>query len=311
MQSGLSTGYTRWLVAGVILLALLLLGVWHFHVDSNPAQELARKASRIDLVERMQLGLAASSEAEKSAVLAVTDQDSKTFADQARAATGDVERGRLELVAALAAGTPRERELLSQFSRTFEDLRRVDDEVLALAVKNTNVKAYALLYGPAAATLRELDEALSRAEAKHARATDAGKVLPLAFGVQLALFRVQALLSPHIAEESDAKMDALEATMAGEEAQARRDLETLAAAAGFGGDPDLATATSCLARYAALEAQIVALSRENTNVRSLALSLNQKRKALVLSLDALNALQQAILDEPIPGVTYGRPPSPR
>ncbi len=51
-------------------------------------------------------------------------------------------------------------------------------------------------------------------------------------------------------------------------------------------------------------------SRENTNVRSLALSLNQK-KAMILSQDALNALRQAILEEPIAGVTYGRPPSPR
>ncbi len=43
----------------------------------------------------------------------------------------------------------------------------------------------------------------------------------------------------------------------------------------------------------------------------LALSLNQKRKAMILCLDALNTLRQAILEEPIAGVTYGRPPSPR
>jgi hypothetical protein len=44
----------------------------------------------------------------------------------------------------------------------------------------------------------------------------------------------------------------------------------------------------------------------------LALSLNQKRQAMVLCLDALNALKQEILGEPIAGVTaYGRLPKPR
>ena len=57
--------------------------------------------------------------------------------------------------------------------------------------------------------------------------------------------------------------------------------------------------------------RILALSLENTNVRSLALSLNQKRKAMILCLDALNALKEAVLEEPIAGVTYGRPPNPR
>ncbi|HEX7622915.1 MAG TPA: hypothetical protein VF400_05030, partial [Anaeromyxobacteraceae bacterium] len=65
------------------------------------------------------------------------------------------------------------------------------------------------------------------------------------------------------------------------------------------------------ARFTKIKIQILALSRENTNVRSLALSLNQKRKAMLLCLDALNALKQAVLEEPIAGVTYGRPPNPR
>jgi hypothetical protein len=32
---------------------------------------------------------------------------------------------------------------------------------------------------------------------------------------------------------------------------------------------------------------------------------------MTISQDALNALRQAILDEPIAGVTYGRPAHPR
>jgi hypothetical protein len=92
-------------------------------------------------------------------------------------------------------------------------------------------------------------------------------------------------------------------------AQARKDLDGLAT--GVKGDADLAAARAAFDRFGELKRQILALSRENTNVRSLALSLNQKRKAMIECLAALGALRQAILDEPIAGVTYGRPAHPR
>jgi len=307
-----NTADALWMVAGAVILAIALLVVWHFHQESNPAQQLAFKASRVDVVSRMQLALASASEAEKSAVLATTDEDSQKFADQARAATAEVERERLELGKVLASGgTQRERDLLSQFSEAFAELKRVDDEVLGLAVKNTNIKAYALAFGPAADTLAEMSAALSRVVAKRANSPDAKRSMSLAFGVEIAALRIQTLLAPHIAEESDSRMDQMETSMATEAAEARKDLDGLAALPGSKGDADVATALACFARYGELEGRIVALSRENTNVRSLAKSLSQKRKAMTVCLDVLEALKQAILDEPIAGVAYGRPPIPR
>ena len=301
-----------WMVAGTLFLALVVILMWHFSREAAPTRELASKASRVDSVGRMQVALASASEAEKSAVLAITDQDSQTFADQARAATADVERERQELGNILATGGSKgEQDLLSQFSEAFGNLKRIDEEVLGLAVKNTNLKANSLAFGPAADTVAELDAALSRVVARHAAAPDAMQVLRLASGARIAVLRIQTLLAPHIAEESDAKMDRMEASMSKEATQARKDLDGLAALPGLKGDADLASAASSLARYGELEQRILALSRENTNVRSLALSLNQKRKAMIVCQDALNALRQAILDEPIAGVSYGRPPHPR
>jgi hypothetical protein len=308
MKNRPSAQDVRWMAAGAVILALFLLVFWHFRQD--PAQQVAFKASRVDLVGRMQLGLASASEAEKSAVLAITDQDSQTFADQARAATTEVERERQELGKLLATGgTERERDLLAQFTEAFNTLQRIEDEVLRLAVKNTNLKAYGLLFGPATDALAEMDAALSRVVTKRADSPDAKRVMLFAFGAQLAVLRIQTLLAPHIAEESDAKMDRLEASMVKEEMQVRKDLDVLAQLPMLDGDADLATAASSFVRHGDLKGRILALSRENTNVRSLALTLNQKRKAMILCLDALETLKQAILDEPIAGVTYGRLPT--
>jgi hypothetical protein len=176
-------------------------------------------------------------------------------------------------------------------------------------VKNTNVKAYALTFGPAADTLGEMDAALARVVARAGDTPEARRATLLAFGARLEVLRIQALLAPHVAEESDAKMDRLEAQMTKEEQQARKDLAGLAALPGLAGDADLAIAAARLSSYVELKARILALSRENTNIQSLALSLNQKRKAMVLCLDALNTLRQAVLEEPIPGVPHGRLPT--
>lgn len=301
-----------WMGAGAVMLAIVLVLVWHFRQRGDPAQQLAFKATRVDLVGRMQLGLARSSEAEKSAVLASTEKDSRVFADQARAASEEVDQERKELANLVAdGGTHRETELLSQFGQTFGNLRRIDDEVLQLAVKSTNLKAYALLFGPAASALAEIDASLSRVLDTTARSANGKQVALLAFGAQTSVLRIQALLAPHIAEESDPKMDLLEASMAKDENLARRDLDGLEKVPGLKGNADLERARSAFTRYAGIKTQIVSLSRENTNVRSLALSLNQKRNAMALCMEVLAALKDAILEEPIAGVTYGRLPKPR
>ena len=301
-----------WMVPGAVIMLVLVLVVAHFHKEENPAQEVAFKARRVDLVSRMQIGLSTASEAEKSAVMAVTDQDSKTFANQARAATSQVERERRELEELLkTSGTQGEKNLLEQFSQAFTEFQRVDNDLLSLAVKNTNLKAYSLAFGPAADVMKEMNSALSRIVAANTDSPEAKKVMLLAFGAQISGLRIQTLLAPHIAEESDEKMDKLEASMARENEEIRRGLESLKTLPGLSGSADLATTTSSYARYREIRTQILTLSRENTNVRSLAISLNQKRKATLLCQDALNALKQAILEEPVRGVTYGPPARPR
>ena len=142
----------------------------------------------------MQVDLASASEAEKSAVLAITDQDSQTFADQARAAAAKVVLAQQKMGELLAiGGTQDEQELLTQFATAFTEFQRIDKELLALAVKNTNLKAYALTFGPAAAALHEMDGALARL------AADDANCLRLADAARIAAWRLLALLPPQVA----------------------------------------------------------------------------------------------------------------
>ena len=285
--------------AGVMLILVLL--VLHYQGEHSPAQQIELKAQKVDTVERMRYSLAAASEEEKSAVLAVTDQDSQAFADQARAAAAEVERLRKTLGELLAVdASQKEKDLLAGFSESFTGLQRIDHDLLALAVKNSNIKAFALAFGPAAEAANEMDAALSRFLAEHA--TLPQKMLLLAAGAQAAALRLETRLAPHIAEQSDPKMDEMEALMAKDDREVRAAFDGLAAQPDLRADPDLATARASYARFGELRTKILALSRENTNVRSLAISLDQKRKAMAMCQDALLALQREIAGEPTPSL---------
>jgi hypothetical protein len=290
------------MAAGAVIVLALTLVVLYLHEEQNPAAQLAFRAKRLALVEQMRLALAWASLAENNAVMAATDQDSQSFADQSRAQVAAVERGRQELERLLQTGGAKtEQDLLAQFTEAFAEFQRINKDLLDMAVQSTNLKAFRLAFGPAAEVLKEMDAALSRIVVQTAQSAspEAGHVIQLADDARIRALRIQTLLPPHIAEESDQKMDELEALMAKEDLEVRKDLEGLASLLKPGGSPDIETAVSRYAKFSELRAQIIKLSRENTNVRSVALSLNQKRKVMLMCQDTLAALQQAIQQEPI------------
>jgi hypothetical protein len=85
----------------------------------------------------------------------------------------------------------------------------------------------------------------------------------------------------------------------------------LAALPKLHGDPELVSAVSAYRRFNTVKAEVLALSRENTNVRSLAISLTQKRRAMSLCEDSLAALEQAIRNEPPLSDDHGSAARPR
>ncbi len=115
---------------------------------------------------------------------------------------------------------------------------------------------------------------------------------------------IQVLQAPHIADAEDAVMTRLEKRMAGSEAAARSALATLRTVAPPASRSRLESASAALDQFADVNKQIIVLSRRNTDVQSLALSMNEKRRLVAACDAALKSLQDALAKRGYPRGRY-------
>jgi hypothetical protein len=280
-------------IAGVLGLVLLLVFLVR-HEDTPWLQgAFARSVRKLQLIQAMSRDLLASAEAEKSAVMAETDEASEAFAAQSRQASQHVETARRELEP-LLQGKPQEEQLFHEFSRCWDTLQDIDREVLALAVQNTNLKAFRLSFGPAAAAVRRMEDALTRLMEVAASSPDAVSITRLAATAVMGALNIYMLHAPHIVESTVTRMDEMEAGMKSHDAQVTATLQNLRTLVDESGQPWIEAAWAAYKNLQHLNADIVTLSRQNSNVRSYALSLGQKRKLTAQCQDGLTALQEAV-----------------
>jgi hypothetical protein len=226
--------------------------------------------------------------------MADTDEASVAFAREAEQATQAVEKHADALGPILSGlGYSNETHLLQEFNSRFAEYRALDRNILELAVANTNLKAQRMSFGPAQQAADAFRDSLAAITPQDA-VKDTWRMKALVATAIAALREIQVLQSPHIAEADEAAMTRMEKRMATEEASARSALATLGSLAQAPSRPQLAAATAALDRFMGLNAQIIELSRRNTNVRSLALALGQKRTLTAVCEDSLHALQDAL-----------------
>jgi negative regulator of replication initiation len=226
--------------------------------------------------------------------LADTDEASSAAADEARRARQPVEGNVEELQAILQSlGYREDLRLLDGFKARFEEYRRLDDEILTLAIENTNVKAQRLSFGPAREAADAFRTSLAAVVHTHA-AKDTCCAEALAASARTAVLEIQVMQAPHIAESEDAAMTRMEAQMTASAAVARKAIDELKGALTPAAGPQLAAAGAALDRFMAIHTEIITLSRRNSDVRSLALSLGRKRIVTAACDDQLRALEQAL-----------------
>jgi len=275
------------LVAGLMLALTGCRGA-----PSAAFTELA-EARRLAADLRVQFSMAA--DASNRAVMADTDEESLVFAHEAERATRTVESD----IAALAPhlrnlGYPAEVGFLEEFTKHFGQYLALDRSVLELAVENTNLKAQRLSFGPAREAADGFRDAL---EPLGSLAKDHCRVEALVAKAVLAVRDVQVLQAPHIAEADDAAMTRMETEMGALQVTAGDALNRISGLVDPKAQAQLATASAALDRFKDVSRQIVALSRRNSNVRSLSLSLREKPVLTAACDDSLRSLEDALAKE--------------
>lgn len=266
---------------------------------SNNVFALLDEARRLAADLRIQFNKAA--DASNRAVMADTDEASVRFAGDAERLTQSVERDMAALMPLLrSAGFANEIPFLEQFQSRFTGYRKLDRNILTLAVENTNLKAQALSYGPARKSADAFRDLLARVRSSVDSKDQCRAELVIGNAV-LAIRQIQVLQAPHIAESDDAAMTRLEQEMAALETTAREALRELAAIAKPSATSQLTEAVAALDRFADISRQLVGLSRRNSNVRSLQLALREKPPLTAACDDSLRALQDGLAQEGFAG----------
>ena len=262
----------------------------HAGPSSYLSQLLEARRLTADLLVQFTKGADASNRA----VMAYSDEGTAAAAREAEAAMQAVQANLLALQPILQKlGYAEERRHLEEFDRRFAEYRTLDSTILGLAVENTNLKAQRLSFGPAreaAEAVRDSLELVSRSS----RQSDLCRVEALAARAVAAVRAIQVLQAPHIAEADDAAMSRMEEQMAAAEAAARSAIASLKTMVPPPAERPLAAATAGLNRFTALNNELIALSRRNSNVRSLALSLGRKRTLTAACEESLDALQKTL-----------------
>jgi hypothetical protein len=230
-------------------------------------------------------------DASNRVVMTEDELTSAEFSRESRAETDstEVELARLgDLLRGLDYAS--ELQLLGAAQRAFSRYRTLDREILELAAENTNIKAQRLSFGPGHAAANALRDALSPIAKTDCPAHS------LALRAIASVREIEALQAPHIAASQDDAMTLLERAIGAAETSARAALQELSKL----GVSVAPAADAAFKRFLEIDRQIVSLSRRNSNVRSLELSLGEKRQLTAACEQNLSALVAALAERSFP-----------
>lgn len=277
-----------------LMLALLGLVALLVACRGDPTTVMTRLEESRRVVATLRLDFQQMADASNRAVMANSEEASTAAARESQAATSAVEKDAAKLAELLQGlNFTNEAGVLSEFKARFSEYKALDTRIVTLAVENTNLKAQALAFGPASEAAGAFAASLGAAQSRfQSKTADSAELLIVQ--ALLAVREIQVLHAPHIAEREESNMTQMEKQMADLDAKARTALTALTALAPAEARPSLTEALGALDRFKATSTQIIELSRRNTNVLALELSLRQKPALVGACSRPLVALQAAL-----------------
>jgi hypothetical protein len=282
-----------WLLTAILVLVVALLFIGVRYRDVTVGMEIVPKviARKAAVLSALRFNMIKSVESEKSAVMADTDGASMAFAEEAMRGVEAAEAGLREF-SQLIEEYPSENEvkLLQEFKRCWSEFRDIDQAVLEIAVQNSNLKAARLSFGAARDAMAVFEDALL----KLMNGQESGPIGRLAAHALAAGLKIQVLHAPHIASPNDEEMNAIEKSIRENDTTVRRSLDALQPLVSPDRQSILCQAEDAYHKFENLTATVTELSRQNTNIKSMELSLNRKRKITSQCEEILTSLQDAV-----------------
>jgi hypothetical protein len=147
--------------------------------------------------------------------------------------------------------------------------------ILDFAVQNTSLKAAALSLGKGNEAIKRFERALKNLMQSSLPGDTCSQVAIPAFDTLVAGLRIECLHAPHIAAASDARMDEMEAEMRQDGEIVDASLNKLTNLVPEEDRASLQDARQAYDEFAAVTAEVIKLSRENTNIKSFELSFGK------------------------------------
>lgn len=248
-----------------------------------------------DLLSTMRIHLLEATEAEKNAVMAITDEESENFAVRARQAADAVESSRKKIEGIiLQENHPQEIAIFNKFNICWSQFRKLDETILALATQNTNLKAQKISSTQGAQEMERFEQSLNRLIHRNTSNNRCNKTVMLSYEALTAGLKIFSLHKPHIEEADDQEMDKIEQSIKTYDESARQALESFHNITNPSDNEDMKNAEAAYEQFMNLTGEILRLSRMNTNIKSAELSLGKKRLISSQCQEILASLQETI-----------------
>lgn len=289
------------IISSLCIITILLISWIIYSISYRDHQSVVSRTIEInDLISQIRINLLKSSEVEKAAVMADTDELSKQLAANAIAINKDIDIKRQELMQLVHENvSTSELKLMNEFNVCWDQFRKIDDVILNFAIENTNIKALSLSTTKGYNLFTIFEKNLINIINASINSMNNNEIIRLASDALEAAFKIQYLHGPHISASDDSNMDTIETNIKEVDAIVRRALNRLNELVSDDAQASLRDAISAYDHFMVVTAEVLRLSRQNTNVRSFELSLGRKRKVTAECDEILSGLQELVRSKPL------------